>query len=200
MWQLKRGSAFLSYVSMERLQKLYDSEQNAKAKLRLLVAIRRKKGDSIDDIAYALEKPRRTIHGWLQRFEQRRLKAAHDKKQPGRPTRLKHSQLVKFRRELLNGPAHVPGRLWTTRLVREHLEKKHGIKYRRSNVFRLLHALGFSVQKPRQQHYKTDAVAQERFKKKRDESRDSIVAEDGQSGVWTSVRSSSRLTSHQDGH
>lgn len=187
MWQLKRGSAFLPYVSLKRLQQLYEREQNAKAKFRLLAAIRRKKGESIDDIAYALEKPRRTIHGWLQRFEQRKLKAVHDKKQPGRPAKLTSSQLKKLRRELIRGPAHVPSHLWTTRLVHEHLKKKYGVAYQRSNVFRLLHALGFSVQEPRPQHYKTDRNAQERFKKKRDESARSTEIVDGRSRVWTSA-------------
>ena len=200
MWCLKRGRAFLSYVGLERLQKMYNREQNAKAKLRLLAAIRRKKGESLDDIADALEKPRRTIHGWLTRFEQRRLKAIHDKKQSGRPTRLTSAQLKKLRRELIHGPAHVPSHLWTTRLVHEHLAKKYGIKYKRSNVFRLLHALGFSAQKPRPQHYKTSKDVQERFKKKLDAFQTSTAIVGGQSRVWTNAQSSSRPTSQEVGH
>lgn len=193
MWILKKGNAFLAYVSLERLQKLYHREHNAKAKLRLLTAIRRKKGESLDNIAAALEKPRRTIHGWLQRFEQHGLKAIHDKKQPGRPARLTNSQLKKLRLELIHGPAYVPSHLWTTRLVHEHLVKKYSIKYQRSNVFRLLHALGFSVQKPRPQHYKSDKEVQERFKKKLTASQTSTALAGGQLRVWMNARSSSRL-------
>ena len=166
MWQLKRGHVFLSYVSVQRLQKMYVREQNAKAKLRLLAAIRRKKGESLDDIASALEKPRRTIHGWLTRFEQRRLKAVYDKKQPGRKPKLATSQLRKLRRDLIRGPPHVPGRLWTTKIVGEHIRRKYGIVYKYDNVYRLLCALGFTVQKPRPQHYKSDKDVQARFKKK----------------------------------
>lgn len=199
MWQLKKGSTFLPYVSVPRLQKLYDREKNAKAKLRLLAAIRRKKGESIDYIAAALEKPRRTIHGWLQRFEQRRLKGVYDKKQPGRTPKLTRSQLKKLRRQLIRGPAHVPGRLWTNRLVNEHLKQKYGVSYERKHVTVVLHKLGFSVQKPRQQHYKTNKNVQEHFKKKQDVSRDSTVVVDGRSRVWTSARSTSRPTSQEVG-
>jgi transposase len=199
MWQLKKGSAFLPYVSLQRLQKLYEREDNAKAKLRLLAAIRRKKGGSIDDIAAHLEKPRRTIHGWLQRFEQRRLKAVHDKKQPGRTPKLTRSQLRRLRRELIRGPAHVPGRLWTVRLVNEHLRKNYSIDYERKHLTTVLHNLGFSVQKPRQQHYKADLEAQARFKKKLDESARSIAIMDGRSRVWTNARSISRPTSQEVG-
>lgn len=199
MWQLKRGSAFLPSVSLKRLQDLYGQEQNVKAKLRLLAAIRRKKGESIDDIAYAIEKPRRTIHGWLQRFEQRRLKGIYDEKQSGRPPKLTRPQLKKLRRELIKGPAHVPGRLWTVRLVNEHLRRNYGINYERKHVTVVLRGLGFSVQMPRPQHYKSDKYAQQRFKKKRDESAISTAIVDGRSRVWTSARSSSRHTSQEVG-
>lgn len=199
MWQLKRGRAFLPNVSLERLNALYANEQNAKAKLRLLAAIRRKKGESIDDIVYSLEKPRRTIHGWLQRFEQRGIKGLYDTKQPGRTPKLDRSQLKKLRRELLRGPAHVPSRVWTMRLVADHIKKVYGVEYRRHNVFRLLRLLGFSVQKPRQQHYKADKNAQAVFKKKLDESQDSTAVAGGRSRVWTSARSISRPTSREVG-
>lgn len=199
MWRLKRGQEFLPYVSVQRLQKMYAREQNAKAKLRLLAAIRRKKGESLDDIAAALEKPRRTIHGWLTRFEQRRLKAVHDKKQPGRTPKLATPQLRKLRRDLIRGPAHVPGRLWTTKLVGEHIDKKYGVRYTYKNVYRLLGALGFSVQKPRQQHYKTDKNGQAHFKKKHDESATGIVIVDGRYRAWTNVQSTSRPTSREVG-
>ena len=199
MWNLKKGNEFLSYVSVERLKKLYDREQNAKAKLRLLAAIRRKKGESLDEIATALEKPRRTIHGWLQRFEERKLKAVHDKKQPGRPSKLTLSQLKQLRRELIKGPAHVPGRLWTNRLVNEHLEKRYGLRYERKYVTVVLHKLGFSVQKPRQQHYKADKTTQEQFKKKQNASPTTIAVMAGRSPVWTSAQSTSRPTLPEDG-
>lgn len=189
MWVLKKGISFLPSVSLDRLQKLYAEEKNMKAKLRLLAAIRRKKGDSIDDVARALEKPRRTVHGWLQRFEQRGINGVYDKKQPGRTPQLNKSQLKKFRRELLKGPPHVPSHLWTMRLVSEHIKKEYGVEYKRGNVFRLLRVVGFSVQKPRPQHYKADKEAQEQFKKKQDASQSTTVAKVGRSRFWTNAQS-----------
>lgn len=187
MWQLKKGNEFLSYVSVGRLQVLYGREQNMKAKLRLLAAIRRKKGYSIDDIARALEKPRKTIHGWLHRFEQRRIAGAYDKKQTGRPSKLTKTELKKLRRELIKGPAHVPGKIWTTKLMGEHIQKKYSVKYTYKNVYRLLCSLGFTIQKPRQQHYKTDKAAQDHFKKKRGASHGAIVILDGRFRALTSA-------------
>lgn len=200
MWQLKRGNEFLAYVSVQRLQKMYKREKNAKAKLRLLAAIRRKRGESIDAIARLLEKPRRTIHGWLQRFERRGLKAIRDKKQPGRMPLLTASQLKKLRHELLKGPPHVPSGMWEMRQVRDHIQRKYGVSYKRHNIFRLLKVLGFSVQKPRPRHFKSDPRAQELFKKKPIESRGSTAASGGRLPVWTSAASTSSRTSSKAGH
>ena len=189
MWSLRKGALFLPNVSVKKLQQLYAVEKNIKAKLRLLAAIRRKKGGSIDDIARAIEKPRKTIHGWLHRFEERGLQGSYDKKQPGRTPLLTPSQLKKLRRELLKGPPHIPSGMWEMRQVRDHIQKKYGVSYKRHNIFRLLNALGFSVQKPRPRHFKSDPRAQEQFKKKQSGFQHSIAAAGGRLPVWTSVAS-----------
>ena len=44
MWTLLKGKYFLPTNSVNQLQNLYDEEKNAKAKLRLLSAVHRKKG------------------------------------------------------------------------------------------------------------------------------------------------------------
>lgn len=166
MWELKKGKSFLPRTSLETLQDFYSKEQNAKAKLRLLSAIRRKKRDSIDDIARALEKPRRTVHGWLTRFQERGLKAKRDEKRSGRPSFLTKPQLASLRRDLLKGPPHDPAGLWLMRDIKQLLKGKYRVTYCRENVFKTLKRLGLSFQKPRPQHYKADKKEQEQFKKK----------------------------------
>lgn len=166
MWALKRGKSFLPRTSLVSLNDLYAKEQNAKAKLRLLAAIRRKKGDSIDDIAWALEKPRRTVHGWLTRFQERGLKAKKDDKRSGRPSYLTKSQLASLRRDLLRGPPHDPAGLWLLKDIKQLLKEKYDVSYCRENVFKTLKRLGLSFQKPRPQHYKADKKEQTKFKKK----------------------------------
>jgi len=188
MWALKRGRSFLPRVSLERLNDLYAKEQNAKAKLRLLAAIRRKKGESIDDVAWALEKPRRTIHGWLTRFQERGLKAKRDEKRSGRPSFLTKSQLKSLRRDLLKGPPHDPAGLWLMKDIKQLLKKKYGVSYCRENVFKTLKRLGLSFQKPRPQHYKADKKQQEQFKKKQSSYQRSTDIVGGWSHVSTSAQ------------
>ena len=50
MWKLTKGNEFLPNVSVKRLQEMYDEEKNAKAKLRLLSAVHRKRGKALTEL------------------------------------------------------------------------------------------------------------------------------------------------------
>lgn len=133
--------------------------------MRLLAAIHRKEGDSLDAIVRKLQLPRRTVHGWLQRFEERGLDGVKDIKQPGRPPMLTKTQLKELRKDLIKGPRKGNSALWTTKKVTEHVEKKFNVRYTARHMVRLLHKVGFSIQKPRPRHYKASMEEQEAFKK-----------------------------------
>ena len=51
VWKLPKGANFLPDITTDKLQNMYAAEQHAKSKLRLLAAIHRRQGTSIDDIA-----------------------------------------------------------------------------------------------------------------------------------------------------
>ena len=115
MWTLLKGKYFLPTNSVNQLQNLYDEEKNAKAKLRLLSAVHRKKGKSIDGIAHLLSKPRRTIHGWLTRFQMRGVSGKDSIKQFGRPATLTLTQRKNLVKDLERGPPHNVTGLWSTK-------------------------------------------------------------------------------------
>lgn len=166
MWHLEKGNSFLPETSVKNLKQFYKTEKNSKAKLRLLAALHRKKGKSIDDITRLLEKPRRTVHGWLTYFQERGIEAKYSIKQSGRPAILDKSQISKLIKVLEKGPPHNPKGLWTTKEVREFIRKKYGISFVPQHVWRILIALGFSLQRPRKKHYKSASIEEiERFKK-----------------------------------
>ncbi|MBS3096463.1 transposase [Candidatus Woesearchaeota archaeon] len=179
MWNLLKGKYFLPTTSVSQLQKLYDKEKNAKAKLRLLSAVHRKKGKSIDEIAYLLSKPRRTIHGWLVRFQQRGINAKDGIKQSGRPVELTIKQRKNLLKILERGPPHNPSGLWSTKEVRELITKQFKRTYVKQHVWRLLVSVGFSMQRPRKRHYQRPSEKEiARFKKKLGEKQSIIVRKD----------------------
>ncbi len=167
MWNLRKGNLFLQGVSLQKIRQLYAREKDAKAKLRLLCAVHRKQGKSIDEIAYLLDRPRRTIHGWLTRFQEKGLAAKNSVKQPGRMPVLTMRQRVKFVADLERGPLYNPDGLWTTKEVKDVLKRKYGVDFVNQHVWRMLTTLGFSLQRPRKRHYKRPSKEMiEQFKKK----------------------------------
>jgi len=168
MWNLPKGHEFMREVSTAKLKAAYGRETSEKAKMRLLAAVKRRQGKSIDQIASDLEIGRRTVHSWLWRFVEKGLEGVYDVKQPGRPKRLTEKQLKGLRGDLIAGPEKFGfgKQLWTTRMVQEHVRRKYRVNYVDRHMRRLLRRMGFSSQKPRPVHYKADKREQERFKKR----------------------------------
>ena len=179
MWKLTKGNIFLPQISLKKLQKMYDTEKNAKSKLRLLSAMHRKRGKSIDEIAYLLSKPRRTIHGWLTRFQKRGIDGKDSIKQSGRPATLTPTQRKNLVKDLERGPPHNISGLWSTKELRDLLKKKYRVEFVNQHVWRMLVSLGFSMQRPRKQHYQKPSREEiAGFKKKLDKKQDIIVRRD----------------------
>lgn len=167
MWTLPKRNQFLPDTSLQRMRSLYAYEKKPRAKLRLLAAIHRKRGQSIDEIAYLLSTPRDTVYGWLRRFTTRGIGAKDSIKQPGRPAQLTIKQRVELVKILEQGPPHNRSGLWSTKELRALIAKKFKRTYVKQHVWRLLVSLGFSMQRPRKRHYQRPSdkeIAQ--FKKK----------------------------------
>ena len=179
MWTLPKKGQFLPDVSLRLVKMLYAQEQHPKAKLRLLAAIHRKQGKSIDFIASSLSRPRNTVHGWLRRFVERGISGKDSKKQPGRPTELTLKQREQLVKILERGPPYNPTGLWTSKEIRALIATKFKRTYVKQHIWRLMVALGFTMQRPRKRHYQRPSDDELRqFKKKRGEKHDIIVRKD----------------------
>ena len=71
VWCLPVGEDFLPDVSVGFLRERLAQEAGAKPRLRLLAALHRKQGWSLDDIADSLGLPRMTVSDTLWRFVER---------------------------------------------------------------------------------------------------------------------------------
>jgi transposase len=173
MWSLTKGNSFLPKISSKRLQTIYSQEKNMKAKLRLLSAVHRKRGRSIDEIAYLLSKPRRTIHGWLTRFQERGIDGKDSIKQSGRPATMTVAQRRNLVKDLERGPPHNASGLWSTKELKKLLFHKYNVRFVNQHIWRLLVSLGFSMQRPRKRHYQHPSAEEiAKFKKKLDNKHD----------------------------
>src|SRR3989339_1301790 len=104
MTWIKKSDKFLPDISKEKLKQLYDTEKNAKAKLRLLAAIQRKEGNTLDAIADSLQKPKTTIRDWLKRIESKEINGLYDIKQRGNKSKLTPKQREELEKILDESP------------------------------------------------------------------------------------------------
>ena len=167
IWNLPKGEDFLPKVSIDELQRLYREETKAKPKLRLLCAIHRKEGSSLDEIVAYTNMKRRTVHDTLRRFMERGIDAKDNGKRGGRPSKLSEKQRKQLIKKLERGPPYNRHGLWTTKEVREMIKKEYGVTYTHAHVWELLKAAGFSIQRPRPRNYQRPSDEEvERFKKR----------------------------------
>jgi transposase len=134
----------------------------------LLCALHRKRGAGIDEIARITTLPRRTVHGTLGRFAERGIAAKDSIKQPGKPPQLSLRQRKQLVKDLERGPPHNPGGVWSTKEVCDLLRRKYRVSFWPQHAWRILKALGFSLQTPRKRHHRSASDEEIRaFKKKR---------------------------------
>jgi transposase len=165
-WNLSKGEDFLLDVPLSEIKKIYKTEKKAKPKQRLLCAVHRKEGRSIDYIADALHMSRRTVHDTLTRFDKRGITAKDAIKQDGRPALISLNQRKALLKDLEAGPPHNKSGLWTTKEVKDLLERKYGVSFVNQHIWRIIVSLGFTMQKPRKKHHLSATNAEiEAFKK-----------------------------------
>ncbi len=103
----------------------------------------------------------RAVHWWLQWHRGEGQRGIESKQTPGRPSLLTLGQRKQLRKLLLKGAltAGFDSDLWTCPRIRELIRQRFEIVYHVDHVCRLLHALGFTPQKPERKAVERDEKA-----------------------------------------
>src|SRR3989344_8813647 len=194
---VKKGTDFLSKISLNTLEKIYNKEKNVKSKIRLQCAILRKEGKTLEEIADVTRKPKTTISDILNRFEQKGIIAKDAIKQVGQPKKLSDSQYKKIKKMLEKKPIDkgFPFVVWTTKLVGYAIKKMFGVIYSLRQIRNLLKKLMFSLQKQRPEHLLANKNLQRSFKKNFDEELENLIQTDMRSSFWMKAHSNLSHTS-----
>lgn len=146
-------------VLLRRSEELGDlkSWRRAKAVLGYL------RGERVIELAGQLEVTRGSINRWLQWFNAEGTDGLRPRKAPGPAPRLNESQLAELAATIEAGPmaAGYTSGVWTGPMIGQWIHRTYGIKYHNHHIPRLLHRLGFSVQRPRKRLAKADLERQE---------------------------------------
>ena len=102
------------------------------------------------DVSRMVGVERRSVRRWKATFRDAGTRGLKAKPAPGRPPRLDAKAKRKLERALLEGAAAAGFQtdLWTCPRVARLLRDRFGVHYHVDHVSRLLHALGWSPQKP----------------------------------------------------
>ncbi|NJD78938.1 MAG: transposase [Candidatus Methanoperedens sp.] len=186
-----RGESFLPDFSINELNDIYQEEEDSKAKIRLLAAILRKEGKTLEEISSTVKHPLTTVGDWLRRLHTEGISRKNNKKPSGRPKRLTDKQIENLKPILFKSPQEqdFPFIIWTTKLVIQLIEKLYNVSYKPLQVRRILHNLGLSCQKPRPSHRKANKQLQDKFKKISDNRLNHLLTMDTRSYLWTKASS-----------
>jgi transposase len=119
-------------------------------------------GKSAQQVADEVEVDRSTVNRWLQRYDQENLPGLETGVAPGAAPRLSQDQRDELGAVLDAGPvaAGFDTGVWTGPMIGEVIRQRWQVTYHQHHIPRLLHQIGFSVQRPRKRLARADKEAQ----------------------------------------
>ena len=119
-------------------------------------------GRRVVDLAAELDVTRGSVNRWLQWYEALGVAGLRTESPPGPTPKLREGQRTELTALIESGPheAGYASGVWTGPMIGDLIAQRFGVRYHNHHVPRLLHELGFSVQRPRRRLARADAEAQ----------------------------------------
>lgn len=146
-------------ISAQELFKLAKKERNRHLKRRILgIALSAEGRLSREAIAQQLKTDSDRVRAWIRRYNAGGIDGLRDRPGRGDKPTMTPRQEKALGRALRRSPraAHVPSNLWTGRAVQELLAAKGWFEGSLSNVYVIIHRLGFTLQRPNRQPLEAD--------------------------------------------
>lgn len=122
-------------------------------------------GNTSGEIATLLDSPRSRVSEWLKNYEDYGYDGLLEGYRPGRPPTLTSEQKHALEDILDSGPvayAFTSG-VWTSPMVARVVHEEFGVDYHPGHVRKLMHQLGFTVQRPTRKLARADPQKQDRW-------------------------------------
>ena len=132
---------------------------------RLQVVVLNSEGRTSGDLARILKAPRSKVSERLARYQAHGVESLLEGYRSGRPARLTEAQHRRLGNILDSGPVAygLDTGIWTSPMIAWVVEEEFGVVYHPGHVRKLLHDLGFSVQRPRRVLARADRRQQDRW-------------------------------------
>ena len=157
-----------THSRLVRLGKQAERDGIYRVAKRLQAVVLNSEGRTSGELAQILKAPRSRVAEWLSLYEAYGVEGLLEGYRSGRPPLLTAEQRTQFCDILDSGPVAygLDTGLWTSPLLAWVIEEEFGVAYHPGHVRKLLHGLGFSVQRPRRVLARADAGAQDRWRRR----------------------------------
>jgi transposase len=154
-----------TYKRLIRLCKEAEREGVYRVAKRLQAVVLNSEGHTSVELAKILKAPRSKVSEWLSRYEIHGVEGLLEGYRSGRPAGLTETQQKQLGDILDSGPVAygLDNGIWTSPMIAWVIEEEFGVSYHPGHVRKLLHALGFSVQRARRVLARADADQQDRW-------------------------------------
>jgi transposase len=156
------------YFKLSRLRKEAEREGAYRVARRIQAVLLNSQGRSSGELASILQAPRSRVSEWLSNYETHGLEGLLEGFRSGRPPHLTAGQLVELADIVESGPVAYgfDSGVWTSPMIGRIIREEFGIAYHAGHVRKLLHKIGFSVQRPRRVLARADPAEQDRWHRK----------------------------------
>jgi transposase len=150
-----------------RLSKEAERDGSYRVAKRLQAVVMNAEGHSSGEIARILKAPRSKTSEWLRRYEEHGVEGLLEGHRSGRPAELDEKQRRQLGDILDSGPATygLDTGIWTSPMISWVIEEEFGIEYHPGHVRKILHEIGFSVQRPKRILARADAAERDRWQR-----------------------------------
>ena len=157
-----------TFKRLIRLTKEAERDGAYRVAKRLQAVVLNAEGRTSGDIAAILKAPRSKVSEWLAHYEQHGVEGLLEGQRSGRPPELSILQRQQLGDILDSGPVAygLDCGVWTSPMIAWLIEQEFGVAYHPGHVRKLLHGLGFSVQRPRRVLARADPDAQQRWRRR----------------------------------
>lgn len=157
----------LDDISLEELQELKNETEGEIPRERVLAAIGRKQGDTLDHLAERHDVAEKTIRNWLDRFAEEPLSdAPYDADRSGRPPKLSDEDYSSLLDDFSLSPEELgyDRQAWTSKLAAHHIEEEYGVRYTLRHTRNIMKEAGLSWRSARPRHTDADPEVEAEFK------------------------------------
>jgi len=149
---------------LTRLSKEAERDGAYRVTKRLQAVVLNAEGRTSGELAAVLKTPRSRISEWLARYQAEGVDGLLEGYRSGRPPELSPEQHHQLGDILDSGPVAygLDNGIWTSPMIAWVIEEEFGVVYHPGHVRKLLHTLGFSVQRPRRVLARANPTEQDR--------------------------------------